>query len=385
MLRAKGTSMGCFCHQSVTELQQKLQRLEQTAPAGTSAGTSADEMPAAAQQAQNVAKAAAWLAAHGLPAPAWQPDPAWLAAKLPAPQLDPGAMATLSALATLRAQSQQAFGLDPLQPGQAKPLARVVTTLNARLAALASGPPLPDPAPWHRLADESEAADAVQQAAKSGLLDPSPEQIEAYSQPAGRPMQQWLALLRQVRALAPLIAAAKQLDQPPDESQTQQTLTQRLADSVRKLRSVALPPLAEPAQAARLMSLLSASGRLRQSLGIDPAEAGYAEVQQAVAAKTAVAAAILRRQQQAAPANLPYCPSLIAPPAVVQAAGSDSVRELAAINWKVPPVTALPALQSGLSASTLAKQMAAALGASPVRPGPCGQGCDAAKIMRAAA
>ena len=366
--------MGCFCRQSVTELQQKLRRMEPTAGGGA-------QTPPDTQQSEAVASSAAWLSARGLPAPPWRPDPQWLAAKLPTPQLPPEAVATLTQLATLRQQMQSALGIDPLQPEQTKQLTRIVATQNRRLTDLAKTPP-PDAGPWQDLAAQSEAADAVQEAAKSGLLDPSPEQVEAYSQPAGRPMRQWLALLRQVRALAPLVAAANQLGLPLDQPEE---LAQRLADAVRKLRNVVLPPPAEPLEAARLMSLLSASDRLKQTLGVDPAEAGYQEVQRAVAKKTQAAATLLQqmqRGQQQPPANLPYCPTLLASPAVIKAATSEGARELAAINWKVPPASSLPALQSGLQASTLARQMTAVLGSSPVRQTPCGQNCDAAKVMR---
>ena len=375
--------MGCFCHQSVAALQQKLQRLESTEPAGSTSGSdAAGTSPREAQQAQEVATAASALTTRGLPAPPWQPDPKWLDHELPTPQLAPEALATITALATLRHQAQTALGSDPLEPEQAKPLKRMVATMNQRLTDLAKAPPPPDPAPWHRLAAQSEAADTVQEAAKSGLLDPSPEQVEAYSQPAGRPMKQWLALLRNVRALAPLIAAANQMGQSLEDPQT---LTQRLADAVRKMRGLDLPPPVQSAQAARLMSLMSANARLRQSLGVDPTEAGYAAVQKAVAAKTAAAATMLRQiraKQKQPPPNLPYCPTLLATPDVIKAATSDGGRQLAALGWKVPPASTLPALQSGLQASTLAKQMAAVLGGSPVRQAPCGQGCDAARIMR---
>lgn len=387
MLAARGLRMGCFCHQSITALQQRLQRLNDTAAAdsGSGNGPAQGQTESQAQgqtqtQTQAVAAAASWLAARGLPAAPWQPDPAWCTAKLPTPQLGREEMATLSLLGTLRTQAQSAFGIDPLQPEQATRLTRVLATLNERLTTLASTTPPPDPGPWQRLAAESEAADAVQQAAQSGLLDPSPEQVEAYSQPAGRPMQQWLPLLRQVRALTPLIATARQLDVPLEESP--ETQAQSLAEAVRRLRSLTPPPPADPTRLAQMISQLSAAERLQKSLGIDPAEAGYAAVQKAVAAKTAAAAALLRQQQPAPPPNLPYCPTAIAPPAVLQAAASKGMQALAAVGWKVPPASALPVLQNTLPATTLAQQMAA-LGLSPVRSAPCGAGCDAARVMRA--
>ena len=411
--------MGCFCRHSVEQLQEKLRQLDHSAPdssrtapasapatttaASASGAGQAAETAAASQDARHVAAAADALASRALPDEPWQPNPAWRAITLPTPQLPPESLATISALATLRAQSQAAFGLDPLQPEQAKQLARVVATLNERLKQMAASAPLPDPTPWHHLAAESEAADTVQQAAKAGLLNPSPATIAAYSHPAGVPMQHWLPLLRQVRALAPAIAAAKLLDEPLTDPQS---LAPRLAEAVRKLRSLDLPPPAESAQAAHLMSVLSATTRLQKSLGIDPTQAGYTAVRQAVAEKTRAAAAVLTRAQSSqgqsasssaqaashgaaktaaqAAASIPYCPTRFAPPAVIEAAQSEGARALAAIGWKVPPAGSLPALQSGLPTTTLAAQIKAVLGVSAVRPTPCGQDCDAARLMRAA-
>lgn len=380
--------MGCFCHDEVEKVQRKLQQMAKGAPADDAAAQTATNQQQAKSVAESaallrarevVAESAARLRARGLPAPPWKPDPAWLTRKFPAPQLSPESQATLAQLATLRQQMVSGFGTDPLKPEQAKPLKRIVATLNRRLAELAKSPP-PDAAPWHRLADESEAADTVQEAAKSGLLDPSPEQVEAYSQPAGRPMQQWLPMLRQVRAVAPLLAVARQLDLPEDEPEA---LAQHLADAVRRLRSLDLPPTTEPLRAAQLMSLLSATERLRQSFGADPTESDYEHVKRAVERKTQAAAELLGQQQRARQTHpLPYCPSTLATPDAVKAAASKAAEALSAIDWKVPPASNLPAMQSGLQASTLAQQMAKLLGSSPVRSSPCGHSCDAATAMR---
>ena len=371
--------MSCFCHQPMQALQQQLQQLQETAADARPDNEPNDGPGNQAQQRRTaaVAAAASWLAARGLPAAAWQPDPTWLATRLPSPQLGRAETATLVLLGTLRKQAED-LGIDPLQPGQATKLTRLVATLNARLKPLAETASAPDPGPWQRLAAQSEAADTVQQAAKSGLLDPSPEQVEAYSQPAGRPMAQWQPLLRKVRDLAPLIASAAQLGVPLDAPDS---LLSKLAEAVRRLRNLAPPPLAETAFMGRLQSLLSAIDRLRRSLGVDPVKAGYANVERAVAARTEAADRLLRQHPQP-PDNLPYCPTTIAPPAVLQAAASQGVRQLADVNWKVPAATALPALQSILPATALARQMAA-LGLDPVRSAPCGAGCDAARIMRA--
>src|SRR5207302_1831223 len=78
----------------------------------------------------------AWLNERCLPALPWQPEPAWLGLQLPALQLSAQAVATISALAQLRAQVQAQFGLDLLLPAHATALARIVATMNARLALM---------------------------------------------------------------------------------------------------------------------------------------------------------------------------------------------------------------------------------------------------------
>lgn len=361
--------MSCFCRRSVTQLQEVLRRL---APAdGTEPAA-----PAPADTAA-VAAAAARLAARDLPAPPWQPDAAWREADLPVPALGPGAVATLSGFATLRAQAREAFGVDPLQPGQARPFARAIATLHARLQSLAeAGPPLPDASPWQRLAAAAAAAERVRQAAAGGLLAPGPAQQAAYTQPAGRPMREWLPLLRRVRSLAPLIATARQLDLPEDDPAA---LAPRLAAALRQLRG--LPPAPPPPPAAtRLMALFAATERLRDSTGIDPAATGLAAAAEEVAGRTAVAAALLRGQGTAG-ADLPWCPTRLATAPVLAAAAAPATRALAAITWQVPPAAALPALHHALAAGTLARQAAAALGTNPVRAAPCGEGCDAARLL----
>lgn len=363
--------MGCFCHRSVSGLQEVLRRL--------TPDHDPESPPATPVGADSVTAAAARLAARDLPAPPWQPEPAWLDADLPTPTLTAGAIATLSGFATLRAQTRDAFGIDPLQPDQARPLARAIATLHARLAALAeAGPPVPDPAPWQRLADAAAAAERVRQAATLGLLAPGPAQQAAYAQPAGRPMRHWLPLLRRVRALAPLIATSRQLDLPEDDPAA---LPQRLAGAMRQLRSLPLAP-PPPPSAARLMALFSAAQRLRESTGIDPVAVGQAATAEEVASRTAVAAALLRRHGGDAP-DLPWCPTRLASAEVITAAAAPATRAIAGITWQVPSAASLPALHNALAAGTLARQATALLGGSPMRTAPCGSTCDAARLLRA--
>ena len=406
--------MSCFCREDVEALRQRLHGLRTTLPApqGHTPEAAAERertarqaaswlasnthpprpwqpqpsaphlpgTPSASAQMHDehaVASAASWLTARALPASPWQPGPEWLAAKLPTPRLGREEIATVTLLGTMR-KLAESHGIDLLQPNEAIKLNRLVATLNERMTQLAQAGPPPDPGPWLQLAARSEAADAVRKAASAGQLDWTPKQIEAYAAPAGRPMREWLPLLRQVRALSPLIASASQLGVPLDAPQH---VTQRIAEAVRALRSLSPPPLAEPVFTAQLTAQLQAFDRLRQSLGIDPAKAGFATVERAVTDRTAAAAAVLK-QRPPLPESLPYCPSSVAPPPVLRLAASEGVRKLAELDWKVPPASALPALRSGLPVLSLGGLMAAA-GGDPVRRAPCGSGCDAGKLMRA--
>ncbi len=96
-----------------------------------------------------------WLGARGLPAAPWQPDPNWLSLSLPRLPLKPGALATISALAQLRAQVLAQFGIDLLLAGQDARFARIVATMNTRLSAM--GALSFNPLAWSRLAALNEA------------------------------------------------------------------------------------------------------------------------------------------------------------------------------------------------------------------------------------
>jgi hypothetical protein len=81
--------------------------------------------------------------------------------------------------------------------------------------------------------------------------------------------------------------------------------------------------------------------------------------------------------------KLPYCPTQLAPSAVVRAAFSVNAEAIASMNWQVPAISAIPVLSAGLPVCAFAAQMQASLSVNPVKLTPCGSGCDAAKIMRA--
>ena len=83
--------MLCFCHNALQPLGLGLPSLNLSVSVA---------MPKA-----NLALGLAnWLGARALPAAPWQPGPDWLALQLPRLQLNASAMATISALAQLRAQ-----------------------------------------------------------------------------------------------------------------------------------------------------------------------------------------------------------------------------------------------------------------------------------------
>jgi len=364
--------MGCFCA-TTTALRDTLERLSAENAAGAQPGQSA----VSGEQAAAVSSAAAHLAARGLPTDPWQPAPAWLETVVPTPRLDPNAVATLCGLASMRAEAQSQLGVDLLAAGANVPVARIVATMNARLAATTNaGAPaianIPDPSAWQQLADQNDAADRVlrQAASTASAAD--------YTHPAGQPMAIWKPFLRQIRAMAPLVAAASQLDVSLADAQA---VPARLAAAVRALRAVEVPPLEDPLAVSRLLGLLSALDRLQQSLGPEPLRDGLGAVQQAVGRKVTDAAQALA--DTGPPPDVPYCPTALAPPEVVAAACSDGGRQLADIAWRVPPTSTLPAIQTLSLAAALVGAITATTASSPIRSSPCA-GCDARQVLAAA-
>jgi hypothetical protein len=389
--------MGCFCHATVAVLASHLPALN-AAPV-TDAPTDQPGGAAPHAGAETAMALAHWLAARGLPAEPWRPDPAWLERPPPMPRLPASAIATISALAQLRAQVLAQFDLDLLVEAQVRGLARIVATMNARLGpeleARLGGPAAIDPLGWTRLATLNSAIDQVRAALQQGVLTPQPEQTRAMTMPGGVPIGQWGALLRPLRLLAPLIAASLQLDASVND-------TARIAAALKALAHISLPPLAVPELMASLSAALAATAALQASLGLAPLQAGLPEVRARVHAKLATLLTALsnrlghdltpaRQSQGTAPETtpqarmlaqlpkLPVVPSSLATADVVHLAVQ--AEPLAALNWQVP--ASLPVVQIGLSTCTLAAQMQAALGVQAVLPAPCRAGCDAARLMGA--
>lgn len=365
--------MVCFCKHSLTALP--LVQLNAQASAHL------------AMQAELQALAG-FLAGLGLPAAPWQPDQAWLEIQLPHLSLSASAMATLSAFAQLRVDAL-ALGIDLMVPGQARALMRLTATVSARLQAMLAMPGMAgfNPAAWLQLSAALSAAMQVQAALRLGLLP---------SFPAGPPLGPWRPFLFRLRALLPLIAIAGQLGIKLDAH-----FSATLAASLRVMLQIPMPVLAVPPLSLSLMANLtaglSAVARLGAALGIDPLAIGLPKVTLMVQERlNATVSAVeqvfggqglphivlgLPRLQ----AELEYCPTLMAPPAVVQAAVALSAPavNLPALNWQVPALTGLPVLSLGLPVVAFAAQLHAALGVS-LAATPCGGQCDAAALLSAA-
>lgn len=387
--------MGCFCHASVAPLQHLIGQLQTSGMVSVSGSVQAS----ASLQGSNITAAlTAWLAEHGLPAPPWTPEPAWLNTPLPQMQLSASQVATISAMAQLQASAQAQLGVNLLQPAGAQAFARVMATLQARLAALAAQPGMASfsAAPLLRLAATMNAIASVQAALQAGAFTPSAATLSSFAMPGGLPMARWSAFLAQLQKLAAMIAAATQLNVSLSE-------TAALSAALRALGQLRIPPI-PPAQAllmAQLTAAMQAMASLQSALGLPagslPGTMGLAQLTAMVQARlnatlTAVAQAMgmsLRGQTpQAAEAalmallpKLPPSPSTLATPAVVRAALS--AQGLANLSWSVPPIPV--SAQLGLSACAFAASLAASLSLTPVLARPCGSGCDAAQIMRGAA
>ncbi len=364
--------MGCFCHSTMLPLSALLPKLNVSVSLG---------LPGA-----NVPMSlSAWLNLRGLPALPWTPEPGWLTLPLPHLQLNARAVATISALVSLRAQVLAQFGLDLLIPQQALAFARIVATMNARLSLMANINPLG----WIRLAALNAAIDQVQLALNAGLFAPSANLMMSLSMPGGFPMARWGNFLALLRLLAPMIAACAQLNISLSE-------TAQLSAALRMLARLSLPPLAMPQLMASLTASLSAVAQLQASLGLPVLQLGFPAIQLRVQAKLGALLPALSARfglnlgggggsllaaLLALLPNLPFVPTSLATSAVVQAALS--AQALASLSWQVP--LSLPAIRIGLPTCALVARLNAALGINAVLPSPCGSGCDAAKIMKALA
>jgi hypothetical protein len=370
--------MGCFCHASTLPISALLPKLN----VSVSLGLPGANIPLSLS---------AWLNLRGLPALPWTPEPAWLSLPLPQLQLNARAVATIAALASLRAQVLAQFGLDLLIPQQALAFARIVATMNARLSLMANFNPLG----WIQLAALNAAIDQVQVALGAGLFAPSASLLMSLSMPGGFPIARWQSFLALLRLLAPMIAACAQLGVSLSE-------TAQLSAALRVLARLSLPPLAAPQLMASLTAALSAVMQLQASLGLPslglPAlQLGLPAIQLRVQAKLGAllpalsaclginlsgggASSLLAALMSLLP-NLPLVPTSFATSEAVQAALS--AQALASLNWQVP--ASLPAVRIGLPTCALVAQLNAALGINAVLPSPCGSGCDAAKIMKALA
>jgi hypothetical protein len=362
--------MGCFCHKSLLPLGALLPSLNISASLalpgmGVPLGLSA------------------YLNAAALPAEPWMPDPAWLALPLPQLKLSMQAIATISAMASLRAQVLAQFGIDLLIPGQAMAMARIVATLNARLTLMANINPLA----WLELARLNAAIDQVTLALSAGLLLPSPSMMLSLTVPGGIPMPRWTSFLALLKALCPMIAATAQLN-------VSLSATAELAAALRIMARLSLPALVAPQLMASLTAALSAVAALQASLGVSPLTLGFPAIQLRVQARLAALLPMLSAHFGISASvpnllalllsllpQLPVVPSSFATSAVVNLAMQ--AQALAALNWQVPSM--IPAVQIGLPVCALAAQLRAALAITAVLPSPCGSGCDAAKLASALA
>lgn len=368
--------MGCFCQSNVAALAAAT-----TLQPGVSMQLAATIEIAGAARLQAMAD---WLSLRALPAPVWQPDPAWLSLALPEVALSASAVGTLAALAQLKVAAA-ALGLDVALASPALP--RVVATIAARLPSLV--PLLEQSAAVASLCRLDEAATLVLAAAAQGLFTLSAATEAAFAAPGGIELAQWLPWLDQLRALGPLVALALQFgvsltaeaSVSASASLAARALSASLAAAIRPLLALSLTPLGDATIVARLLSQLALRARLQASLGAEVMAGGVAAIEAAVSAKVALALAAV--PPGARPPRIALAPANFATPAMVRLATSPRVAALASLQWQVPSLAALPSLGIGLNACMLAQMLGVVLGTPAVLASPCPV-CDAAAVLRAA-
>lgn len=373
--------MGCFCHATMAPLRLMLPQLHMAE--NVALGIPGADVPMSLS---------VWLSARGLPVLPWAPNPAWLNLKLPQMQMSMQAVATISAMATMRAQVLAQFGIDLLNPRQAAAFARIVATMSARLSLLANIQF--NPLAWLQLSALLNAVVQVELALKAGLLLPPANLHLALTMPGGVPLPNWKAFLAALMALLPMISATAQLSASLTE-------TAQLSAALRVMARLQLPVL-PPGQLQLMASLtaaLTAVAQIQMHLGLpmSPLELGPKAIAIRIQARLAALLAALRVQMNIAippggsllaallallpPLPPVPLPTLFATKEVVMLAMR--MQAIAAVNWQVPAV--IPALQIGLPTCALVAQLNESLNLKAVLPAPCGSGCDAAKIMSALA
>ena len=382
--------MVCFCKHTMSELELLLPSLHAPDPGGDLSASLSASLSANASLDAGIAGAgspgpmaelralAAWLAQFGLPAPPWTPDPAWLGEPLPRLQLTAGAVATLQAFAQLQVLALS-LGMNLMVAAQATAFARLVATLNARLALLLQTAAPINSEAWVQLSAAVTTSARVTEAVRLGLLVPTPP-------PMGPPLSPWRGFLSELRALLPVIAIANQLQLDLSAS-----LTAQLAPILRTMLRIPMPAMTATLAAAlslttSLTAALAAVAQLKLSLGIDPLTVGLPAVRMMVAERLAATASLVEQAAGMPPAALisvlpriEYCPTLMAPAAVVQTALS---LNLPPMTWQIPLIADVPVLNVGLPMAAFSAQLDAAfdLRASAT---PCGPGCDASVLMAA--
>lgn len=346
--------MGCFCRKAVLALQD-------APPQASTDGVPLELEPL-------IPAVSAWLAARWLPAPSWEPDPAWLEIEIPEPAMRPEALAIVLGLVQAQRACIDTLSLDPSEPDQVARLARIIGTLNRRMDDFEAFED--EPVPWAALAIFNDHLDTVQAALARNILEPAEE--------AEPPLAPWRPLLAKVKAIAPLLAIAQILELDLGDEQAMDTL----AVTMRKLTVVKLPPLENPLLTMRIIARFNAIARLKQSIGADPSRVPFERVKAVVERKAKAMTALLPERIALVGDHLTGMPPLQPnPAALVTPAVMDLIKKIPpgiveAVRWQPPKAEQFDILTTVAPVAALAGLLAK-LGVNPVRASPCGRACDA--------
>ena len=361
--------MGCFCAQAIETLAQA----DQPDPAPE---TQTDTPPVIVV-AEVIPAVYAWLSSRLLPAQPWAPDPQWQEIDLPDPPMTPESLGVLTSLVQAYRTAQTELALDLTDPADQSKLTRIVGTLNRRMPMLEAM--AEDERPWEPAALLNDQLDAVRIAVRAKQIPPPSEQEVEY----GPPVAPWRPLIRKLRALAPLVAVGQMLD--IDLANEDATAT--LAKLVRELRTIELPPLADPVLVLRTIARVGAVARLRASFGADPRQVPFERVKRALERKAADVLDELPEGVRMEDGQLTGMPSWEPNPSqIVNAATMEQAQKVKpdAMRWQPPPYRELDLLTVGAPVMALSRAMSGLM-PSPIRTSPCGHQCDAGPLGRATA
>ena len=289
------------------------------------------------------------------------------------PQFDLTALASITAVAQLRAQAMASLGIDLTADAGVTALARLTATLDARMSAIASLNLNLDA--WIQLASVNAVAldlTAIFEACLSASASAAFNVVMVPPSWGGS----------NLTLISALLTLSAQLDVSLD-AEFMASLQVTASAIARAMADVSL----DVAAAASLTAGFSAVAQLGASLGVNPLQAGLPAVRARVAANFSAMASLAAQLGFDLSLGVPSLPALPSIPGLSAAVTASLTVQLQAAASISAALSAAASVEMDLSvsamvAASLSVSLSAALGINVALPAPCGM-CDLPAIMAA--